>query len=413
MDMGERPPWASRIAREREARGWSQAQAVANLRAMYQRANDGKEGGSADSLLRQWKDWEAGRVKPGHWARYAAATFGTVADDLFPPERQPDASLSAAGDMDTAELIARLSGTDIDSATLDAARATTARMCTEYRYRPTDELRIEAHEWLRRITRMLDQRLTDKQHGEVLSLASHLALLVGCVEYDAGDRVAAETTRRYALELGTELDDREVIGWAHEMAAWFALTQGDYGRAIAESTHGIEVAGSRGVSVQLAAQAAKSWARLGNGRQVEVALDTGRGVLEDLPRSTNPDHHFVIDPTKWHFYEMDAYRNVGNDALAQVYAQEVLRYGTTPSGEERSPMRNAEARITLGVVAARAGDIDAAVTHGRRALVGARRSLPSLVMVGQELAREFSRLKIDDDSRVREFRAALSAAASL
>ena len=227
----------------------------------------------------------------------------------------------------------------------------------------------------------------------MLSLASRLALLVGCVEYDAGDRVAAETTRQFALDLGTELDDLDVIGWAHEMAAWFALTQGDYGRAIAESTHGMEVAGARGVSVQLAAQAAKSWARLGNVRQVEVALDTGRDVLEGLPRPTNPDHHFVIDPTKWHFYEMDAYRNVGNDALARVYAEEVLRYGTTPSGEERSPMRNAEARITLGVIAARAGDIDAAVNQGQRALAGARRSLPSLVMVGQELAREFDRLK--------------------
>lgn len=413
MDMEGRPPWASRIAREREARGWSQAKAVANLRATYQRANGGKDGGTAESLLRQWKEWEAGRVKPRHWARYVAATLGTVADDLFPPARQQDASLVAASGMDTAELIARLRGGAIDSAAVHAVRVTTDRLCTEYRYRPTDDLRIEAHEWLRRITRMLDQRLTYTQHGEVLSLASRLALLVGCVEYDAGDRLAAETTRRYALELGTELDDRDVIGWAHEMAAWFALTQGDYGRAIAESTHGMEVAGARGVSVQLAAQAAKSWARLGNVRQVEVALDTGRDVLEDLPRPTNPDHHFVIDPTKWHFYEMDAYRNVGNDALARVYAEEVLRYGTTPSGEERSPMRNAEARITLGVIAARAGDIDAAVTQGQRALSGARRSLPHLVMVGQELAREFDRLKIDDDPRVREYQADLAAAASL
>ena len=59
-------------------------------------------------------------------------------------------------------------------------------------------------------------------------------------------------------------------------------------------------------------------------------------------------------------------------------------------------MRNAEARITLGVVAARAGDKEAAVTHGQRALIGARRSLPSLVMVGQELSGEFDLLTTDD-----------------
>ena len=126
------------------------------------------------------------------------------------------------------------------------------------------------------------------RRGVVARLAPCVA---GCValEYDAGDRLAAETTRQFALDLGTELDDLDVIGWAHEMAAWFALTQGDYGRAIAESTHGMEVAGARGVSVQLrAAQAAKSWARLGNVRQVEVALDQAATFLENLPAPTTP-----------------------------------------------------------------------------------------------------------------------------
>ena len=31
------------------------------------------------------------------------------------------------------------------------------------------------------------QRLNYRQHGEVLAAAGLLALLVGCVEYDAGD----------------------------------------------------------------------------------------------------------------------------------------------------------------------------------------------------------------------------------
>ena len=43
-------------------------------------------------------------------------------------------------------------------------------------------------------------------------------------------------------------------------------------------------------------------------------------------------------------------------------------------------MRLAEARITLGVVAARQGDMDEAVRQGERALSARRRSLPSLLM---------------------------------
>ncbi len=407
MAADERPSWALRMTREREARGWSKPQAVANLRMTYAALNRNKEGGSSASLLRQWKEWEAGRVRPTHWARYVAATFGTVEDDLFPPDHSADSYLVTTAGMDTAELIARLRRSTVDDATLHAVRVTADRLCTEYRFRPTNELRVEGQEWLRRITRLLDERLTYPQHGEVLSLAGLLALLVGCVEYDAGDEVAAEATRRFALDLGTEIDNREVVGWAHEMSAWFALTKGDYHQVVAASEHGMEAAGERGVSVQLAAQGIKAWARLRNRRQVEVALDRGRSLLESLPRPSNPDHHFQIDPAKWHFYAMDAYRNVGEDALAVTYADEVLRLGTAVDGQQRSPMRNAEAHITLGVAAARNGDIEGALQHGNEAFNGGRKSTPSLRMVGSELAQVLSEVAGDGDPRVQDFKAEL------
>ncbi|NUS52486.1 MAG: XRE family transcriptional regulator, partial [Nocardioidaceae bacterium] len=368
MDSGDRPFWAARITREREARGWSKHQAVANLRLTYASMNRDKQGGSHESLLRQWRDWETGRVRPTHWAKYVAATFGTVEDDLFPVDPEPGQHLVSATGMDTAELIGRLRGSSVDDATLNAVAVTIDRLCTEYRFRPTSELRIEGQNWLRQITRLLDERMTYEQHREVLALAGTLALLVGCVEYDAGDHVAAEATRRFAEDLGAEIDNRDVMGWAHEMTAWFALTSGDYHRVIAASDHGTAVAGDRDVSVQLIAQRVKAWARLHNRRQVEIALDEGRTLLESLPRPSNPDHHFQIDPAKWHFYAMDAYRNVGEDAIATTYADEVLRLGTAANGQQRSPMRIAEAQVTLGVAAARAGDLNGAVEYGHKAL---------------------------------------------
>lgn len=53
----------------------------------------------------------------------------------------------------------------------------------------------------------------------------------------------------------------------------------------------------------------------------------------------------------------------------------------------RAPMRVAEARITLGVVAARDGDLEHAVQLGGQALSGERKSLPSLVMVSRDLTK--------------------------
>ena len=55
-------------------------------------------------------------------------------------------------------------------------------------------------------------------------------------------------------------------------------------------------------------------------------------------------------------------------------------------GTVRKPMRVAEAEISLGVLAARAGEPEQAVDYGRQALAGERKSLPSLLMVSRELA---------------------------
>ncbi|WP_231932635.1 tetratricopeptide repeat protein [Micromonospora rifamycinica] len=109
-------------------------------------------------------------------------------------------------------------------------------------------------------------------------------------------------------------------------------------------------------------------------------------MLESLPYPDDTDHHFVVDPAKFDFYAMDCYRIVGEDRLAEVYAQEVIRSSTNPDGTEQKPMRNAEARVTLGVVAARSGDLERAVAYGRDALSGERKSLPSLLMCSKELA---------------------------
>ena len=81
--------------------------------------------------------------------------------------------------MDTAELIARLQRSSITDATVAAVEVTAERLCMEYRYRETRELRAEGLTWLGRITRLFDERLSFPQHRDLLSLGGRLALLVG------------------------------------------------------------------------------------------------------------------------------------------------------------------------------------------------------------------------------------------
>ncbi|WP_078995180.1 hypothetical protein [Streptomyces sp. XY66] len=384
----DRPAWARRMAAERAARDWSQRDAVRALRA-----HAPTELPADDSLIRQWKRWESGATPNDFYRPIIAAMFGTVTNALFPAPGRRDGNreiLEVSG-METLEIVSRLNRSDVDNATLDALRITTDRLCSEYPFMPSEQLLIEGRQWLRRVVDLHSKSLTLAQHREVLALAGWLALLVGCVEYDSGERHAAESTRRAALSIATESDHGEVAGWAHEMRAWFALTTGDYRGVIAAAQAGAEVAEHHGVAVQLAAQEAKAWARLGDRRQVEVALDRGRRMLEGMPHPENLDNHFVVDPAKFDFYAMDCYRLVGEDKLARTLAEEVLRAGTDFDGTERAPMRNAEARVTLGVTAAREGDLEQALMMGERALQGDRQSVPSLIMTSRELAAEMKR----------------------
>jgi tetratricopeptide (TPR) repeat protein len=342
-----------------------------------------------DNLLRRWKAWELGENKPGvHYQPLIAAALGTVTASLFPPANGRDAELellSATG-MDTLEIVSRLNASSLNDATLQGLRITVDKLCSEYAYSPPKELLTEGRQWLRRIVEMQEQRLSFGQRRQTLELAGWLALLVGCLEYDLGDRRAAEATRQAALSLGKEVGSSGVLGWAHEMRAWFALTAGDYRGVVAAAESGQSAAGNHSVAVQLIAQEAKAWARMGKPAEMHAALERGRIVLENMPYPENLDNHFVVDPSKYDFYAMDCYRHVGEDRIARTLAEEVIRAGTDFSGFERSPMRIAEARVTLGVAAAREGDLEEALIHGRRALAGDRRSLPSLALASRDLA---------------------------
>jgi hypothetical protein len=288
----------------------------------------------------------------------------------------------------TLELVERIRRSDLDRASLDTLTITVERLCSEYAFMPSADLRREGQAWMAKLVQLLDARLTLAQHREVLVLAGWLALLVGCVEYDTKDARAAEATRRAAASLGQEAGHPAIMAWAQEMTCWFALTQGRYRQVIEAARAGRAMAPNEAVSVQLAGQEAKAWARMGDRRQVELALERGRVLMESLPYPDNLDNHFTVDPDKFDFYAMDCHRRVGEDAMATMHAHEVIRKSTAADGSLRSPMRAAEAHTTLAVASARGGDLDGAIEAGTAALEIPRQSLPSLLMVTGDLVTE-------------------------
>jgi tetratricopeptide (TPR) repeat protein/transcriptional regulator with XRE-family HTH domain len=383
-DKHERPAWAERLRTERLARRWSQADVVAAMRTF-------SDVPLPEGLRDQWKRWERGANHPDEFYRpIIAATLGTVVESIFGQSRpvQPrttDDVLIVRSGMDTHELVQRIRQSSVNDSTLDALNLTVEQLCCDYALGKPSDLIATSREWLSQLTRLLDERLTLTQHRDVLDSAGWLTLLIGCLEYDSGQPRAAEATRKAALALGTEADNASVMGWAHEMRAWFSLTAGRYREVIAAAQAGQDAAPGRSVAVQLLAQEAKAWARMGNQRNVVKALEKGRVLLDSLPYPERVDNHFVVDPDKFDYYAMDCYRLIGDDNLAEMHAREIIRKSTNPDGTPNSPMRIGESQLTLGVVAARRGDLEQAVSLGNQALAIDRKSQPSLLMVGSEL----------------------------
>jgi DNA-binding XRE family transcriptional regulator len=312
---------------------------------------------------------------------------GAASGGLAIPSK-PDEILIANTGLDTLELLRRVRASAINPSTIDALDITVEQLCCDYSHANPRELIKTGKEWLGRMTELLSTRLTLDQHRDILNNAGMLALLVGCLEYDIGDARSAEATRRMAMELGKESGEPGIVGWAHEMLAWFHLTSGNYRAVIPAAEAGTLAAPSHSVAVQLYGQQAKAYARMGMVEEVHEALESGRALLDKLPYPDRPDNHFVVDPDKWDFYAMDTYRLVGEDQLAKRNAEEVIQRSVNPEGVLVAPMRNAEAQLTLAVIAARRGDVEEATALGVQALQNGRQSRPSLLMVASELAHE-------------------------
>ncbi|MGI5491036.1 hypothetical protein [Microtetraspora malaysiensis] len=128
-------------------------------------------------------------------------------------------------------------------------------------------MRDRTQKRLAQVTRLLSGRITLDQHRELLVITGWLTALLGCVHYDLGEREAAETARQAAFEIARQVGHGELMGWAHEMSAWFALVEGRYEDMVTATRMGQAAAGQSSAMVQLTLQEARGSARIGDRRE--------------------------------------------------------------------------------------------------------------------------------------------------
>jgi hypothetical protein len=106
-------------------------------------------------------------------------------------------------------------------------------------------------------------------------------------------------------------------------------------------------------------------------------------VLSRLPRPEHPEHHFVFDASKLSFYAATCYTWLGDGEHAREHAAQVIGQCLEVPGQVRWPVRLAETRVDLGLVAAREGRVDEACELGRHALASERKSGSTLGRVAE------------------------------
>src|SRR4029077_19726686 len=109
-----------------------------------------------------------------------------------------EAFRSEAELVDTLDLARMVSVSDIGQGTLDTLQEAAELLCRAYPSASAAELRARTKQRLSYISRLLHGRLTLAQHRELLVTIGWLALLLGCVHYDLGEREQAEAARQAA-----------------------------------------------------------------------------------------------------------------------------------------------------------------------------------------------------------------------
>jgi tetratricopeptide (TPR) repeat protein len=393
-------PNVSLIAwREEQGRaGWTRAEMADALNRTEAAVNEGLT--CDEERVRRWERGEVLWPHPPYRKALQELT-GRSAEQLgfLPPGKQrerrlitakalPRDALRAEAELfDTMELARMADVSDIGPGTVEAVQEAVELLCRAYANTSALTLRDRTKQRLKYVLNLLGGRLTLSQHREILVQAGWLAALLGCLHYDLGEREHAEAARIGALQMGKQAEHGELMGWAYEMSAWFALAEGRFEDGIDAAQRGQAVAGTSSAMVQLTLQEARGHSRLQHRTNATEALTRGAVALAELPTPSHPDNHFVFDHTKWIFYAANIYAWQGDADRAEEHAQEIITRHTRPDGTSNAPMRLADARIDLGMVHAHRGDLDAAVGEGLKAFDYDRRSLADLVSRGEELDR--------------------------
>lgn len=327
----------NRLREYRERLGLSQAEAAERISAL----SDEPLGIDGNAVSRH----ERGMTRPrAAYRRFYVALYDAEEDDLWPADKDGDASLESL------ELARRAQASDLSGATLDTLESAFDDFACSYAGTPPAVLLADVRSHLRYVSELVDAKSTLAQKRRLLVVGGWLSLLAATLHTDLAQKRPATAARDTAFDLGGHAGQPEIQAWAFEIDAWSALVNRDYPAALVATEAGA-VRAPRGSSVaaQIAAQEARAAARLKDSSRTLASLRTANAALADLSVPERPEHHFTYDARKLEWYTGTVLAWLGDDRTAESIARDVIRQYERDTA---SPRRLITARVDLGLVLA-------------------------------------------------------------
>jgi transcriptional regulator with XRE-family HTH domain len=227
-----------------------------------------------------WTADPGGPVPAGTGERPAGPTAVAAAQDAAAGTR-PDAVVEAM------ELARLAEASDVGAAALASVERAVERLRRAAASGPPGSLLPAVRAQRRYVGTLLDGRLTVAQRRRLLAAAGWLSVVLARLHFEAGERDAAEASRDAALRLARQAGSGELVAWALEAGAWWALVDGRLRDAVELARAGQDRAPpASAAAVQLALHEAQAWRQLGDREEAEGALRHAallRGMLPGGP----------------------------------------------------------------------------------------------------------------------------------
>ncbi|WP_157251019.1 transcriptional regulator [Nonomuraea typhae] len=367
------PAWATRLKNEREARFWSQKEMAKQL---YDAAPPELQAQlpTRSSLIRQIRDWEAGRWKPSSvYRRLYAIAFNLEEKSLFsdplkPPRKSPDEVLKTIlpASNPLAPLATR-TGRRVGASTIEdlAAQVHGLRLADDVL--GGEDLIGPAFRELDAAVRIYRESTHTEDTGrKLLAVIGEFAQIAGWVASDAGQHEQAAQTYGLGISAAQEAGDSVLKSNLVGSLAYQLANTGDTSHAVSLAEAAVRAAGTHGPGrARALAWDRLAWAHASenDAQSAMRALGEAGEALASDRGQPGPDYLYWVSAGELQVMEARVYTELRRPLRAVPLLTDVLsRYDTTHTREFALYLS------WLAVALADANEPEEAATQARRML---------------------------------------------